>query len=125
MSLGCLGGVLGDSLGLIFCGYLSQAPVSWWSLSQDFFFGDIFLMESFLRDTFEVPLAGTSFSGPFFGMCLGCLLDAVCECSRDAFLIFRPQMLICRMNILFLLNVSWSGSCWEAQIKSLCIWMSY
>ena len=59
-------------------------------------------------------------------MCLGCLLDAVCECSRDAFLVFRPQMLISysllvREEYFILLNVSWSESCWEAQIKSLGI----
>ena len=57
---------------------------------------NVFLVDVFLRDAFEVPLARSSFSSHLFGTCLGCLLDAVRECSKDAFvmffLVFRPQM---------------------------------
>ena len=56
---------------------------------------DVFLKHAFLGGVFpRTSFSGISFSEPFLGMCLGCLLDAVCECSRDAFLVFRPQMLI-------------------------------
>ena len=41
--------------------------------SRNFFPRDVFLVNNFLRDEFEGPLARTSFSG----RCLGCLLDAV------------------------------------------------
>ena len=45
---------------------------------RNFFPGNVFLVDVFLSDAFEVPLEGTSFSGPFlgdvFGVPFGCSL---------------------------------------------------
>ena len=70
--MGCLFGVFGINLGLISCEWLGGV------FPRIFFLGDVFFVDVFLRDTFEVPLARTTFSGSsFFGTCFGCLLDAV------------------------------------------------